>query len=405
MYNGWLEYAGIELINAARTKKYLTTLLKGLDVRCDTTGLMSARGAASYVSPAADGAPWYKSTRPATARFYGLFPATMRGEEDSSRGVSVIELSGDGATYSKPRYGSREIRISAVAFAADNEAMGEGLAWLRDALDSGECAETTGACSDNDLRMYLAQPKNGSSDNYMLRTFIRTEVLDNVSVTKDWGSKVCVAKTVEFIFTVGVPWAFTPKALVGTLDMGTGTASFTDPTGEDCYSSTNAYTNFINDPYYTGIVQPPAPPNIKPPNVTKPASWQRKTLPVTQSEVDRWGRVAPIVTVATGSGGAALVRVRFYGTGSTLSGCGYEGEFYISYIPPNSTMILDTMRKEITVVRANGAVVPGGQLVYGSDGLPLKWPSLGCSSSYTMTADMLSGQSGISVMLESSVRE
>lgn len=404
MYNGWLEYAGVEIINAARAKKYIQSWLPGLDVQCDASGLWAARGHGAYVSPAADNAPWYRSTRPATGRFYGLFPGTMEGEEDASRKVSVIELSGDGATYTKPRYGSREIRVTAVAFAADEEAMGEGLSWLRDALATGECEETTGACTNNDLRMYLAQPTNGASDNHMIRTFVRTEVLDNLTVTRQLGSQVCVAKMVEFVFTIGAPWAFTPKTLVGSLDMGTGTASFTDPGGEDCYTTSNGYANFISDPYYTAVVKPPAPPVVKPPNVVKPASWRRKTLAVTQSEVDRWGRVAPVVSISTGSGGGALIRVRFYG-GASVSGCGFEGEFYVSYIPPDSTMVLDAMRKDITVIKSNGAKVPGGHLVYGSDGLPLRWPNLGCSTSYTMTADMLPGQTGITVLLESSVRE
>lgn len=404
MYNGWLEYAGVELINAARTKKYITALLPGLDVRCDTTGLQLARGQANYSTPAADNAPWYKSTRPATARFYGLFPATMAGEENSSREVGLIELSGDGATFAKPRYGSREIRVTAVAFAADEEAMGEGLSWLRDALATGECAETTGACTNNDLRMYLAQPKNGTSDNHMIRTFMRVEILDNLSVTRQLGSRVCVAKMVEFIFTVGSPWAFTPKVLVGSLDMATGTAVFNDPAGEDCYGSTNAYANFISDPFYTAIVKPPAPPVVKPPNVIKPASWRRKTLAVTQSEVDRWGRVAPVVTISVGAAGGSLIRVRFYG-GAAVSGCGFEGEFYVPYLPANSTMVLDSMRRDITVTTSTGAKVPGGHLVYGSDGLPLRWPNLGCAASYTMTADLLAGQTAITVLLESSVRE
>jgi hypothetical protein len=404
MYNGWLEYAGIEIINAARTKKYLTTLLPGLDVQCDATGLQAARAQANYVTPAADNAPWYKASRPATGRFYGLFPATMEGEEDASREVGVIELSGDGATYSKPRYGSREIRVTAVAFAADEEAMGEGLSFLRDALATGECDETTGACTNNDLRMYLAQPKNGTSDNHMIRTFVRTEVLDNLSVTRQLGSQVCVAKMVEFVFTIGRPWAFTPKVLVGSLDMGTGTASFTDPGGEDCYATSNAYANFVSDPFYTAVVKPPAPPVIKPPNVAKPASWRRKTLALTQSEVDRWGRVAPVVSISVGSTAGSLIRVRFYGNGA-VSGCGFEGEFYVSYIPANSTMVLDAMRRDITIIKSGGVKVPGGHLVYGSDGLPMRWPNLGCNASYTMTADMLPGQTGITVLLESSVRE
>ena len=123
MYNGWLEYAGIEIINIARTRKYVETYLPALSIVCNTTGLQAARAQANYVSPAADNAPWYRSSRAATGRFYGLFPGEVLGADDSSRVVSVIELSGDGATHAKPRYGSREIKFTALALAADEEAM------------------------------------------------------------------------------------------------------------------------------------------------------------------------------------------------------------------------------------------------------------------------------------------
>jgi hypothetical protein len=278
-------------------------------------------------------------------------------------------------------------------------------------LATGECAANTGSCTDNDLRLYSNLPTDGLLDNHMLRSFLRVEVLSNLSVTKEWGSRVSfvgqtsyVAKAVEFIFSAGMPWAFTEKQLVGSLDMGTGTWSFADPDGEDCYSINNAYASFVNDPFYTSITLPPAPPTVKPPNIIKPSSWRRRSLTITQSEVDRWGRVAPVVTVSAGDAGLSTLRVRFYGNGVS-SGCGFEGEYLISYVPPNSTMVLDAMRRDVTITRADGSKVPGGHLVYGSDGLPMKWPSLGCAATYVMVADLLPGQSGITVLLESSVRE
>lgn len=401
MYNGWLEYAGIEIINAARTRKYVESFLPGVTVNCSTTGLQAARGHANYVSPAADSAPWYKASRAATGRFYGLFPGTFDGTEDSSRTVTVIELSGDGATHAKPRYGSREIKVTAMALAADEEAMSEGLTWLREVLATGECG-STGGCVDNTMRAFIARPALGAADAHMMRTFLRVEVIDNVKVIKEFGSTAAVAKRISFVFSAGVPWAFTNQVMVGNVVLSTGT-TFTDPVGEDCYSTTNAYADFINDPFYTAIAKPPQPPKVTPPNVIPVSSWRRKSLAVTQTEVDRHGRVTPVVTVSTGAGGASQIRIRFYGGAD--AGCAFQGEFLISYIPPNSTMILDSMRKEVTVILANGRYVPGGHLVYGSAGLPLKWPALGCSTSYTMTADMLPGQTGITVYLESAVRE
>jgi hypothetical protein len=403
MYDGWLEYAGTEILNAARTATYLKAFVPQLDVKLTYPGLRTARGHATYVSPAADAAPWYVASRAVSGDFYGFMPTVLDGVDDSSRTVTAQQLGGNGAVHSKPRYGSREIRVRLTAFAKDDKAMNEGLAWLKDVLSSGDCGQALGACTDNDLRLYAAAPLLGASDANLLRTFVRVEVLDNAKMVKVLPSNYCAMREIEFLFSAGVPWAWTAKTTNGSLTLASG-SSFTDPAGEDCWVSTNPYTEFIADPFYTAIVQPPAPPRITPPNVVKVTSWRRSTLAVLQADVSRWGRVAPILTITTGSGGASQVRLRFYG-GGTITGCGHEGEFLISYIPPNATMTIDSIRREIKVLKSNGKTVVGGQLVYGSDGMPVTWPSLGCAGTYTMTADMLPGQTGITVLLETAVRE
>ena len=403
MYDGWLEYAGKEILNAARTAAYLKALVPQLDVLQTYPGLRLARGHSTYVSPSEDSAPWYVASRATSGDFYGFMPTVFDGTDDSSRTVSAQQLSGHGAVHSKPRYGSREIRVRLTAFAKDEEAMNEGLAWLKDVLSTGDCGSALGSCTDNDLRVYVAAPLAGGSDNHMVRTFVRVEVLDNVKVVGVLPSHYCAMREVEFLFSAGVPWAWTTKATNGSLTLASG-SSFTDPAGEDCWLSANPYTEFISDPYYTAITQPPSPPRITPPNVPKVTTWRRSTLAVTQAAVDRWGRVTPILTITTGSGGASQVRLRFYG-GGTITGCGHEGEFLISYIPPNATMTIDSIRREVKVLKSNGKTVVGGQLVYGSDGMPVTWPSLGCASVYTLTADMLPGQTGITVTLETAVRE
>lgn len=403
MYDGWLEYAGTEILNAARTATYLKAFVPQLDVLRDYPGLRAARGHATYVSPATDTAPWYVASRATSGDFYGFMPTVLNGVDDSSRTVTAQQLAGNGAVHSKPRYGSREIRVRLTAFAKNDQAMNEGLAWLKDVLSTGDCGQALGACTDNDLRLYAAAPLLGAADAHLLRTFVRVEVLDNAKMVKVLPSHYVAMREVEFLFSAGVPWAWTPKTLAGSVVLASG-SSFTDPAGEDCWVSANPYTEFISDPYYTAITTPPSPPRIIPPNVPKVTTWRRSTLAVTQAAVDRWGRVAPILTISTGSGGATQVRLRFYG-GGTLSGCGHEGEFLISYIPPNATMTIDSIRREIKVLKSNGKTVVGGQLVYGSDGMTVTWPSLGCNAAYTMTADMLAGQTGITVILETAVRE
>ena len=182
MYDGWLEYAGKEILNAARTAAYLKALVPQLDVRQTYPGLRLARGHATYVSPTADVAPWYVASRAISGDFYGFMPTVLDGADDSSRTVTAQQLGGAGAVHSKPRYGSREIRVRLTAFAKNDQAMNEGLAWLKDVLSTGDCGQALGECTDNDLRLYAGAPLLGSSDNHLLRTYVRVEVLDNVKM-------------------------------------------------------------------------------------------------------------------------------------------------------------------------------------------------------------------------------
>jgi hypothetical protein len=207
---------------------------------------------------------------------------------------------------------------------------------------------------------------------------------------------------IEFVLSAGKPWAWTDPTTVANLNMDTA-VNFTEP-AEDCSSVGDPYAEYIDDPFYTAISKPPAPPVIKPPNIIDLTSWRRKTAEIPAMLTDRAGRAAPVATVAAGPTAAQLIRLRFYAAEAGVSGCDYQGEFLISYLPANSVMTLDGITEEITVTLSDGRTVPGGHLVFGSDGLPMMWPSLGCGRTYTMTADMMPGQTGIIVLLDISVR-
>jgi hypothetical protein len=404
MYDGYLSYAGTEIMNAARTSAYLKALVPQLSVKCDADGLADALGHAAYTTPADDGAPWYKASRPVGSRFYGIMPGEIQGSEDSTREVPVTELSGDGAIMTMSRYASRETRFKATMFAADEEAMNEGLTWLKQQLAQDACGSTIGlGCAGHQAMLFTTKPVNNYQMQSFQRTFYRTEVTEGPLVTGRLGFKSVIAWSIEFTMTSGRPWAFTLPATVGTLDLPSG-ASFSDPAGEDCSVANEAYDDFINDPYFTAIAKPPRPATILPPNILAISSWRRRTATIPASTTDRWGRIVPVVYVTVGAAAAQYIRIRFY-RGSTTSGCGYDGEFLISYLPAGAVLKIDGVRQEITVTLANGKTVPGGHLLSGSDGRPFMWPSMGCQQGYTMTADMMPGQTGITVRLDTAIRE
>lgn len=407
MFSGYLKFAGREIINSARTETYLRSFLPNLTVVKAVSGnLRGILGVQPYQSPALDEAPWYQPGNPATGRFYGLYPTGRpKGADDSTRGIEVTDLSGDGVVHSRPRYGGREMRFTVMALAADDEALAEGLAWLRDALDPAGCVGTDMGCGGWEAEM-LTTPTVGPGGPSPFRTYYKTELLEGPRITKEFASKRCSAVLLEFILSAAVPWAFTPETRVASVDMNTGVVSHADPTTEKCGTADDPYSRFINDPYFTAIQAPPAAPVIKPPNILDISSWSRRTVSIPAAVTARWGRAVPIVQIVVGDNDLQQMRLRFYRRTTDLQGCDYEGEFLVSYLPVGAVMTLNAITKE-ALVRLPGQAeeVPGGHLLYGSDGLPSSWPTLSCRDAYTMTIDMMPGNTNINVVLDVAVRE
>ena len=145
----------------------------------------------------------------------------------------------------------------------------------------------------------------------------------------------------------------------------------------------------------------PRPPVILPPNILEISSWRRLSLGIPAAQTLRWGRVVPVVHVSTVAA-MQYLRLRFYQPGKTS--CNFDGEFIVSYIPKNAVLTLDAIKREATLRLAGGKIVPAGHLLFGSDGRPFMWPTLGCQHNYSMTADLMPGQSGVVVMLQTAVR-
>lgn len=404
MFSGYIKFAGQEIVNSARTEAYIKALMPSVTLLPISTGLQALLGDKAYVSPSADAAPWFRAANPASARFYGIYPTALSGAEDSTRSIDTTELSGDGAVHSMPRHNGRQIRFTGVAFAADEEAMAEGLAWLRSALDPGGCTAAGLGCGGWEATMLThADRKAGTPDPR--RTYYKVELLEGPKINREFAPKNGVWKGVEFVLSAAVPWAFAPMERVNSLDMNTSVTSHSDPAGEDCSKLESAYDRFINDPYFTAVAAPPKAPVILPPNILKITSWRRRTQSIPAAVTQRWGRAAPVVTVDVHANDLQQLRVRFYRRTTNLTGCDYEGEFLVSYLPSNSTLTLNGITKEATVELSDGKVVPAGHLLYGSDGLPFIWPTLACREAYTMAVDMMPGNTDLVVTLDVAVRE
>jgi hypothetical protein len=402
VFNDYLAYDGVEVLNAARAHAYAKAGAPQLTLAPAPDALRTTLGDDPYTTPAGDGAPWYRAAVPASARFWGLLPRGLQGADDSTRTVQTTELNLGGGVHSSARYGSREIRVSAVALAADDEALAAGLAWLRDTVD-GSCAAPGLGCDDRTALVLNALPVPSSAAD-PFRTFYRVQTISSVKVVQNPPFRSCSAAVVEFILSAGVPWAFTPVVRTGTLEMDSGYTSQIDAAGENCSEQDTAYNNFINDPYFTAIAQPPRPLTVAPPNLLPMSSWHRKTLAIPVADADQFGRMVPRLDVRVGANDLSQVRVRFYRSDGPLTGCGYDGEFYISYTPANTTLRIDGIHREISVITAAGPV-PGSHLVYGSAGRPFAWPTFSCHNAHTLVVDSAAGNSALNIDLDIAIRE
>lgn len=402
MFTGYMTVDGVEVLNVNRTAAYAEALTPGLTLKCTAPGLNLALKQSPYTTPAMDNAPWYTVTRPATGRFLGIYPIDIENIDDSSEEVDTTELTVSGGVFTKPRYGALEFRVVAFAIAVDDEALAEGMAWLRRVLSNEGNSGFGLGCTGRTVRMFSATPRTSADATSMGRTFYNVEKVEGPLKMKDMKSKYAVRK-IEFTMSAGKPWAWTDPTNVANLTMNNA-ANYTEPV-EDCAEAISSYADFIDDPFFTAIALPPKPPIIKPPNVLDLTSWRRLLAPIPAMHTNRAGRAAPVITVAAGAVNAQHIRLRFYAEGTGNTGCDYDGEFLISYLPANSIMTLNGITEQATVTLPDGREVPGGHLVYGSDGRPFLWPSLGSGRLYTMAADMMPGQTDIIILLDISVRE
>ena len=159
-YQGYMALANdegetLELVNAARVKAYTDNLAPSIGLRgCDDCeGLDNALGE-TYTNPTDDNAPWYDPTDPATAGFYGVYPLAFEGIDDSTRSIESAELTGDGSVVVGSRFTGKDIRVTGVAFAADEASLYAGVSWLDNALNGTE----EGRCFGDRLNLYSSCP-------------------------------------------------------------------------------------------------------------------------------------------------------------------------------------------------------------------------------------------------------
>jgi hypothetical protein len=168
-FDGYFNYGGTEIVNAARTAAYIHNLMPSFPLVRRTTiydNLPAALGHEPYRTPFLDKADWVETDgaddpvpRNPTHGFYGLYPLSVEGIGDSTMSATVVEGILDGGAINSERDATRSIRIRGLLIGADELAVESGLTWLRNALRANSCGMHGDLCGYQDLRFFLAPPR------------------------------------------------------------------------------------------------------------------------------------------------------------------------------------------------------------------------------------------------------
>jgi len=176
-WEGWFSYAGSEIINVARTEAYAAGF-SWFKPTYKNTALPLVLGDGEYHTPLVDDAPWADPTMPDSYSFYGLYPLSVTGIEDSSRTSTVTESIRDGGYTGRLRLATKSVVFSGILIGEDDAACAYGLRWLKQALTSGPCDDDAAGCFGDELCYLDSEPAVGEGFDYQIVTGPPVELLD-----------------------------------------------------------------------------------------------------------------------------------------------------------------------------------------------------------------------------------
>jgi len=151
-WDGYFEYAGQEFINVARTEAYAAEagwFRPGY--HADDLPLMVGDGA-KYISPILDDAPWTDPDDASSYDFWGAYPLSITGIEDSTRSSVVVENINDGGTPGRVRLGTKNVVFQVALLGASDCGVSYGMKWLRRLLLGTACgASAAESCAGGTL--------------------------------------------------------------------------------------------------------------------------------------------------------------------------------------------------------------------------------------------------------------
>lgn len=412
MYQGWFAVGGAEVANNERFAA--NAALLGLptvrtEVLCGNLAQLLADD--PYSTSGLAGSPWADAAVPEAALFAGVFVSSITGLDAATSTREVVVVGGEGGIPGPPQSAPRTMLVTAFLAGASPAALSYGLAWLdavlRDDCDD-DCAGATmcmvGDCPDTVVDAdaeWLQQ----------VRTLHDVVCVDGPRVvqlhqlTGGCDGQRAAGATVEFTLVAASPHIYRAPAAVGEDIVFTAPADTEDcdvqwrPVGAgrgSCPPPVDACTpaaGCLVDPYAPVLPEMPRLPVARNACVTRLRSaWGAATAP--PGLVPRWLDSVPVVTVTPGSVDMRRLTVRFYANPlltevtdpDQLSQCDALTEITVSYLPRDTTLVIDGRAQEAYVVCPGGGRQDADAVLFGPDGGPFDWPRLVCGAALTVVA-------------------
>lgn len=399
-----------ELWNLTRLQAYLTNVGSPFDTGpgicvCDSlTPEMLGGTGTTYVDPVTDEAPWYDPDVPQSAEFLGFMPTAVTGLDDNPRSRNVTNAVGGGGVFGPVRELPRTITVTGTLIGTSCCGVEYGLHYLTEVLQS--C--TGGSCDGSCLTMFACCPEPGMTQAEFnaayRRTFRRTALVTGPTVTgRSTTNQPCSGGScrggdlvdVEFVIVAATPWAWTdpePKLDVQLPDPGDECVEWCLDAvdgvceGEPCLFADCVDDTSCQDPLDTFAVPPQ--PSIPTTSFCVPLSPTRECYSIDLSDRPRWSDDYPTVSVYSGSSELRNVRVVFYenvnpavdcNDQADMSRCQPVNDFYITYIPAFSTVVIDGQIGQVVLFCDNRC--SPATTAYGDDeGGPVQVGPLTCAA-------------------------
>lgn len=371
---GWMALDGTEIINSSRMASYLRrvgclTAPMSFCLPCDD--LFVEVSNPPYIGVVADDAPWYDPGRPESAYFYGV------------GGVNIDGIATQPTSQENGRI-VRDVSFRVLLAGADEASLSYGLSWLTAALKGSFCGG--GGCAGSQMCIAVACPRPGAMDP--VRSLFDVSVLDAPNVTNMSRTGGTLWWDVEFTIQARTYQLFQDAQSGGILtvvpfegigrviDLPAAYARCEDP--EPCGQDPDCPRPDIP-------IVPEPPIDACYPAVPFPG--KRVLASIQNFAVSSWLDMVPVITVRAADLPVRNLTVRFY-----INALGFDcdllvrdvpcaacADITVSYLPENSTTIIDGRVKRATI----HCLSPTGEdtdipPLYGPAGQMFVWPEFSC---------------------------